>query len=364
MLREDYTYSDETNVTGGEYSSSVVKATLAKTFVNSHQKTIKNAITCRGIGLHSGNHVEMTIKPAAENTGITFRRTDVASSIADVKAVWSNVSDAKLCTCIENDDGVQVHTIEHIMAAFSGFGITNAVVELDNDEVAILDGSAEGFVKLIEDAGIKEQAAPNFAIKILKPIEVKNGESIVRFEPLQEGDAKGFHMTVDIDFSNTVIGKQSCSIVLNSDDFKRDICQARTFGFLNEVNYLKSQNLIQGGSEQNAIIVDEDGIINEEGLRCEDEFAKHKMLDAIGDLALAGLQIEGKFYGYRSGHYLNNLLLQKLSEERDTWCLVPVSESSNVQNISEEIRLSANKDISATAVLCALSPMIMSSNAR
>lgn len=364
MLREDYTCSDEINVTDEEYSSSVVKAAPVKTFISNYQKTIKNAITCRGIGLHSGNHVEMTIRPAAENTGIIFCRTDVDANIADVEAVWSNVSDAKLCTCIENDHGVQVHTIEHIMAAFSGFGITNAVVELNNDEVAILDGSAEGFVKLIEDAGVKEQSAPNFAIKILKPIEVRCGESIVRFEPLQDGDEKGFHLTVEIDFSKTVIGKQSCSMVLNSGDFKKDVCQARTFGFLNEVNYLKSQNLIQGGSEQNAIIVDEDGIINEEGLRCEDEFAKHKMLDAIGDLALAGLPVEGKFYGHRPGHHLNNLLLQKLSEERDSWSLVPVTESTSVQNISEEIRVSANKDISAAAVLCALSPMAIGSSAR
>ncbi|MCP4392930.1 MAG: UDP-3-O-[3-hydroxymyristoyl] N-acetylglucosamine deacetylase [Alphaproteobacteria bacterium] len=322
-----------------------VEAVIDNSFVPFKQATLKNEIFCRGVGLHSGKEVTVALKPAPAGTGIIFRRTDVDSNIADIAAVWSNVSDAKLCTKIENDHGVSVATIEHIMAAFSAMSVDNAVVELDNPEVAILDGSAKGYVTLIEDAGIVEQDAPRFAIKILKSLEIDTCGSVVRFDPLQDGDEKGFHLNVDIDFKDAVIGKQSSSIVLNPKDFKKQIAMARTFGFLSDVNKLQAEGLILGGSLDNAIIVDGGEVLNDDGLRCEDEFARHKLLDAIGDISLLGLPVEGKFYGKRSGHYLNNLLLQKLAENRDAWCLVPVGDSSAEQSVDNTVDIAVINDV-------------------
>lgn len=291
------------------------------------QKTLRNSISCTGVGVHSGNLVNMTLKPAAAGTGIVFYRTDVDAAIAEIPARYDTVTELVMCTTVANEAGVKVATIEHLMAAFSGSGIDNAIVELDGPEVPVMDGSSAPFVFLIECADILELSEPRQFIKVLKEVSVQDGDAIATLSP---GD--NMSVSFEITFDNKRIGHQNCSFNLRNGTFKNEIARARTFGFLGELEQLKAMGLAKGGSLDNAIVLSGEDVLNEEGLRYQDEFVRHKALDAIGDLYLAGAPIIGQFQGVRSGHALNNKLLHTFLSDESAWCLTanaPVR-SSNV----------------------------------
>jgi UDP-3-O-[3-hydroxymyristoyl] N-acetylglucosamine deacetylase len=274
------------------------------------QKTLKSAIHCKGVGLHSGAKVAMRLRPAAPDTGIVFRRDG-----ADIPALWSNVVDSTLNTTLSNGEGVTVGTVEHLLAALAGCEVDNAVIELDGPEVPIMDGSAEPFVFLIDCAGLLEQDAPRRAIKVLRPVSITEGSKTASLLPQD-----GFSMTVEIDFASRAISRQDIDLVLDAATFKSEIARARTFGFLHEVDRMRAAGLARGGSLENAVVVSGDTVLNEGGLRFADEFVRHKVLDAIGDLALAGAPIIGHFRGVRSGHALNRRVLETLFASPDSWC--------------------------------------------
>jgi UDP-3-O-[3-hydroxymyristoyl] N-acetylglucosamine deacetylase len=283
------------------------------------QRTLKTSISCTGIGLHSGAKATMTLRPAETNTGIVFRRIDVAGGGALIPAHWANVSDTRLNTCIADADGVGVHTIEHLMAALAGMGIDNALIDINGPEVPVMDGSAAPFLFLVECAGVVEQAAPRRAIKVLKRVVVEDGDKFAMLVPGRE-----FSVCVDIDFAAPVIGRQRCVLSISPGVFKSEISRARTFGFEQDVAAMRAAGLGKGGSLDNAVVITSDGekVLNEDGLRYEDEFVRHKTLDAVGDLYLAGGPLLGHFHGVRTGHDLNNRLLRKLFADRSAWTVV------------------------------------------
>lgn len=281
------------------------------------QHTLKSAISCSGVGLHSGTKVSLTLRSAAPDTGIVFRRTDIGGSGAAVAASWQNVVDTRLCTTVGNDAGVTVATIEHLMAALAGCGIDNAIVEIDGPEVPVMDGSSAPFVFLIECAGTLEQDRPRRAIRIEKPVRVEGGDWVAALRP---GD--GFSVAFEIDFDSPVVSRQSFAIGLINGTFKRELARARTFGFLHEVEALWELGLAKGGSLENAVVVSDDKILNEDGLRFDDEFVRHKMLDAVGDLYLAGAPLIGHFHGICSGHAANNGLLRAVFADPSNWSYV------------------------------------------
>jgi UDP-3-O-[3-hydroxymyristoyl] N-acetylglucosamine deacetylase len=283
------------------------------------QKTLKTRINCSGVGLHSGRRVTMAIGPAAIDTGIQFRRTDPAGLGALIPARWDHVVDTRLCTVIGNGEGVTVGTVEHLMAAFAGLGVDNATVEIDGPEVPIMDGSADAFVFLIECAGLVEQSAAAKRIRILKTVSVGDDRTTACLTPAHYA---GLDFTLD--FTNPAVGRQEKSVHLDVETFKRELARARTFGFADEVEMLRKAGLARGGSLDNAIVIGVDRVLNREGLRFGDEFVRHKMLDAMGDLYLAGAVVEGRFSGTRSGHALNNQLLQALFADPEAWVLVDV----------------------------------------
>lgn len=270
------------------------------------QVTILNPISCYGIGVHSGKVTHLTLKPGKQNTGIVFVRTDVSTEINFIEASYSNVSDTLMSTGITNLSNIGVSTIEHLMAAIWGCGIDNLVIELDGPEVPIMDGSSKPFIFMIECSGRKIQNAPKKILKILKEVRVDYKDSELYAIPSDL-------MTVDltIDFDNKVIGRQNFKFK-DTGSFKEDVGGARTFGFLHELEYLRSKGLAQGASLDNAIGIDQDIILNHNGLRYKDEFVRHKLLDLIGDLNTAGGNIIGSFWGYKTGHAINNHLLRKL----------------------------------------------------
>lgn len=285
-----------------------------------HQKTIRNKVSCSGIALHSGSHVKVTLCPAPVDTGIVFRRTDIAGEEGMLVSSFLNVSRCDLCTTISKGKN-EISTIEHLMAAFWGLGIDNIYIDINGDEVPIMDGSAEPFVFLIECAGVVEQHKPRKYIEIMKKVSIDNGKSAVEIEP-----SNSFRVSVNIDFNNDSISKQSYNFDINNFFFKNDIARARTFGFESEVEYLRSIGLARGGALSNAVVVGDSGILNEEGLRYRNEFVRHKILDSIGDLYLAG-PIIGHFTGDCSGHALNNKLLRKLFEDKTAWREVELPEA-------------------------------------
>jgi UDP-3-O-[3-hydroxymyristoyl] N-acetylglucosamine deacetylase len=281
------------------------------------QKTLKSRIGCVGLGLHSGRRVSLIIGPGAIDSGIQFRRTDAAGQGAVIAARWSQVVDTRLCTVIGNGDGVTIGTVEHLMAAFAGAGIDNAMVEVDGAEIPIMDGSADSFVFLIECAGIVEQSAVGKRIKVLKRVTVGTNTARASLTP-----APVSAIDFALDYANPAIGRQEKSVVLGQGAFKRELARARTFGFAEEVEHLRKAGLARGGSLDNAVVIAENRVLNREGLRYGDEFVRHKMLDAVGDLYLAGAPIEGRFHGVRSGHALNNQLLRALFADRSAWTIV------------------------------------------
>ena len=281
------------------------------------QRTLKNMIRATGVGLHTGAKVYMTLRPAPANTGIVFRRTDLTPPV-EIKGEPYAVGDTRLSSCLEKNR-VRIATVEHLMSALAGLGIDNAYVDLTAAEVPIMDGSAGPFVFLLQSAGVEEQSAPKQFIRILKPVEVKDGDKWVRFEPHH-----GFKLTMSIDFAHPVFDKsrQSVTVDFSTTSYIKEVSRARTFGFMQDVETMRAQGLALGGSLDNAIVMDEYRVLNTDGLRYEDEFVKHKVLDAIGDLYLLGHPLIGAFTGHKTGHALNNRLLRRLVEDKPSWELV------------------------------------------
>jgi UDP-3-O-[3-hydroxymyristoyl] N-acetylglucosamine deacetylase len=306
------------------------------------QRTLKNAIPCRGVALHSGAECAIILKPASPNHGIVFKRTDVADTGVMgkdplVPARWDRVSNTVLSTTISNADGVQVATIEHLMAAFAGCEIDNVLVEIDGPEVPIMDGSAAPFVMLLECAGVVSQEAPRQALKILQPITVSDGDSGITVLP-----GPDFSVEFEIDFNSLAITERSLDIRLVNGTFNEAISRARTFGFLEDVDRMRAAGLGLGGSLDNVVVVDGAQIMNEGGLRFDDEFVRHKILDCVGDLYLAGGPMLGRVVAHKSGHAFNNKLLRALFTQPEAWEWVSLTEG----HVSAR---HANEPLAATA---------------
>jgi UDP-3-O-[3-hydroxymyristoyl] N-acetylglucosamine deacetylase len=300
------------------------------------QQTLKTRIGCRGIGLHTGRKVRLTFLPAAPGTGIVFRRTDAG---AEIRASWTNALQSPRCTVLSNGEGITIGTVEHLMAALAGAEIDNAIIELDGPEVPIMDGSAAPFLFLIECAGLFEQDAPRRAIKILKPVTVVDDRAEVALLP-----DHGFSMSFEIDFDNPLISRQDVCMVFDATTFKTELSRARTFGLIDEVDRLRAAGLGRGGSLDNVVIVSGNHVLTAGGLRYGDEFVRHKLVDAFGDLYLAGSPMIGRFRGVRSGHSQNRRLLATLFADPEAWCYTSLTRAAGVGPLdrSEELRLTGS----------------------
>ncbi|AXK38739.1 UDP-3-O-acyl-N-acetylglucosamine deacetylase [Crenobacter cavernae] len=279
------------------------------------QRTLKQPITATGVGLHSGERVKLTLLPAPPDTGIVFRRTDLPEAV-DVNVRPALVNDTRLSSTLVTDTGVRVGTIEHLMSAFAGLGLDNLIVEVTAAEIPIMDGSAAPFIFLLQSAGIVEQPVPKAFIRVLKPVEVVEGDKWVRLEPHD-----GFKVTLSIDFNHPAfnLAPQTVEIDFARRSYIDEISRARTFGFMHEVEYMRKNGLGLGGSLDNAIVIDDEYVLNPEGLRFPDEFVRHKILDAIGDLYVVGHPLIAAFSGHKSGHALNNKLLRELLARPDAY---------------------------------------------
>ncbi|WP_413285850.1 UDP-3-O-acyl-N-acetylglucosamine deacetylase [Vibrio sp. MA40-2] len=279
------------------------------------QRTLKEIVKTTGVGLHSGRKVTLTLRPAAANTGVIYRRTDLNPAV-DFPADPSSVRDTMLCTALVNDEGVRISTVEHLNAALAGMGIDNVIVEVNAPEIPIMDGSASPFVYLLQSAGIETLNAPKRFIRIKKPVRFTDGDKWAELVPYN-----GFRMDFEIEFEHPAIDadEQHLLFDFSTNAFIKDISRARTFGFMHDIEYLQSQNLCLGGSFDCAIVLDEYRILNEEGLRFDNEFVTHKVLDAIGDLYMCGHSIVGELRAYKSGHALNNQLLRAVLADQEAW---------------------------------------------
>jgi len=286
------------------------------------QRTLKNAIRATGVGLHTGEKVYLTLRPAPLNTGIVFRRIDLSEPV-EIKADPLNVSDTRMSTTLEKD-GVKISTVEHLMAAFAGLGIDNAYVDVTAPEVPIMDGSAGPFVFLLQSAGIDEQAGAKQFIRINRPLRIDDGDKWVLLEPWD-----GFKVSFSIDFDHPSLRKstQTACVDFSTTSFVKEVSRARTFGFMRDLEMLRAAGLARGGGLDNAIVMDNYRVLNEDGLRYEDEFVKHKVLDAIGDLYLLGHPLIGSYSAHKSGHALNNHVLRTLLADREAWEIVSYEES-------------------------------------
>jgi UDP-3-O-[3-hydroxymyristoyl] N-acetylglucosamine deacetylase len=289
------------------------------------QRTLKKKISTTGVGLHTGVKVTLTIRPAAPDTGVVFRRVDLTPPV-DIPARTFHVTDTRLSTLIEND-GAKVSTIEHLMSALAGLGIDNAYVDIDGPEVPIMDGSAAPFVFLLQQAGIEEQKPAKRFIRIISPIETRVGDKWARFDPHH-----GFKVDFSIEFPHPVFGAENKRVVIDfaEQSYLKEISRARTFGFMQEVETMREVGLALGGSLDNAIVLDEFRVLNSDGLRYDNELVKHKVLDAVGDLYLLGSPLIGAYTAYKSGHALNNRLLRDTLEKKDAWEYVTFEEDSLV----------------------------------
>lgn len=292
--------------------------------ISAPQMTLARPVVVDGVGLHSGSDIHMVLHPAEADRGIVFRRTDLVAQgrdVSDIPATYDHVVDTTLSTAIGNAAGTSVSTIEHLMAAFSVLGIDNALVEIDAAEVPVLDGSSEIFIQKIESVGLEKLDAPRKAIRILKPIVIEDGLKRAALYP-----GKGFRLRFEIEFDNEVIGHQEIEADLHDPFFAEDILRARTFCLRKDIEAMWSMGLAKGGSLENAVVVDTHAILNEEGLRYEDEFVRHKLLDAVGDLALSGLPLIGRYEGSRAGHAMNNRVLRALMADTSAWEIVDYAE--------------------------------------
>lgn len=289
------------------------------------QRTLKNSIHATGIGVHTGKKVYLTLRPAPVNTGIVFRRIDMDSPV-DIKAHASNIGDTTLSTCLAKDS-IRIATVEHLMSALAGIGIDNLYVDVNAPELPIMDGSAAPFVFLIQSAGIEEQNAAKKFIRIKRTVEVKEKDKLVRLEPFD-----GFKVSFGIDYDHPIINEsdQASTFDFSTTSYVKEVSRARTFGFLSEYEYIRKNNLALGASLDNAIVLDEYKLLNDDGLRYPDEFIKHKILDAIGDLYLLGHSVIGAFTGHKSGHSMNNLLLQKVLSDAEAWEVVTFNDPEKV----------------------------------
>jgi UDP-3-O-[3-hydroxymyristoyl] N-acetylglucosamine deacetylase len=306
------------------------------------QHTLRNKVTIRGTGLHSGAAVTMTLNPAPAGQGILFIRTDVKGLNNEIPALWDRVVDTRLCTVIGNGDGVTIGTIEHLMAALRGCGIDNVTIMLDAPEVPVMDGSAAPFVEKIDLAGVREQWRPRRAIKILEDVRIADGDKYVHLSPSHEAVFAG-----EIDFSHPSIGFQKREVRLLNGNFRHDLADSRTFGFFHEVEMLRQNGLARGGSLENAIVLDQEKIMNPDGLRHDDEFIRHKLLDAVGDLYLAGGPILGAYEGRKAGHALNNAILRKLFATREAWRFVDLDEETGNAGMDYMLPIAARETVTA-----------------
>lgn len=290
------------------------------------QRTLKQIVSATGVGLHTGRKVTLTMRPAAANTGIIYRRTDLNPPV-DFPADANSVRDTMLCTCLVNEQNVRISTVEHINAALAGLGIDNLIIEVDAPEIPIMDGSASPFVWLLLDAGIQELSVAKKFVSITKPVKVEDGDKWAELTPYN-----GFSLDFTIDFNHPAIDASSQRYKLNfsAEAFVNQISRARTFGFMRDIEYLQSKGLCLGGSMDCAIVVDDYRVLNEEGLRYSDEFVRHKMLDAIGDLFMSGHNIIGAFTAYKSGHALNNKLLRAVLADQTAWQYVTFENEQDV----------------------------------
>ena len=293
------------------YTSTLPKFVLAK-----KQRSIKKDILIEGIGLHTGNNVSMTLRSAPINTGYVFRITKGKKTFK-LKADFRNVKSTQLCTLLSDTKGNTISTVEHILSACYGLEIDNIFIDLNSNEIPVCDGSSYDFVKRIEDSGFNEQSEFKNFVRIKKVIEVRDGCKIARVSPFEQT-----MISCEINYDHKLIGKQSISLILTPDIYKSQICNARTFGFLKDVEKLRSMKLALGGSLKNAVVLDDTKILNQDGLRFSDEFVRHKVLDFIGDISLSGYRMLGSFYTSHSGHSLNNMLLNKIFESKENWELV------------------------------------------
>lgn len=278
------------------------------------QRTLQNTIRATGVGLHSGEKVYLTLRPAPVDTGIVFRRVDL-QPVVEIAARADYVSETVLCTGLSRDGG-KAMTVEHLMSALAGLGVDNIYIDLSAPEVPIMDGSSGPFVFLLQSAGIVEQNAPKRFMRILKPVEVRDGDKIARFEPY-DGFRLGF--TVEFDHPAIPASRSRAVVEFSTENYIREVSRARTFGFMRDLEFMRERNLGLGGSMDNAIVLDEFRVLNDDGLRYADEFVRHKILDAVGDLYLAGRPILGAYEGFKSGHALNNKLVRALLAERSAW---------------------------------------------
>lgn len=288
------------------------------------QRTVKNIIRASGVGLHTGAKIYLTLKPGAIDSGIVFVRTDIEPPVT-LPAQALMVRDTSMATSLVQGD-VRLSTVEHLMSALAGLGIDNAIIEVTAGEIPIMDGSAGPFVFLIQSAGIIEQDAPKRFARITRRIEVKDNDKIAAFEPYN-----GFKLCFTIDFDHPAFLEENkyAEVDFSTTSYVKEVSRARTFGFMRDIEYLRSKNLALGGSMENAIVVDDNGVMNEEGLRYKDEFVRHKMLDAIGDLYLLGHAIIGEYQGYKSGHGLNNQLLRAMLDQPDAWEMVTFDDEAS-----------------------------------
>lgn len=285
---------------------------IRRTRIPSWQTTLAGELICVGRGLHGGHPVRMRLRPAPPGSGIRFLRLDVATGQREVTAHWRNLVESELCTAIANESGVSVHTVEHLLAALRAFNVDNAVIELDGPEVPIMDGSSAPFMSLIGRLGTVRQSAARHALLITRPVAAYDGDRYAVLLPYPQP-----RITVEIDFPNPAIGRQRYSMVLEPDTFEREIAPARTFGFGHELDALRARGLAGGASLRNAILVEEQGVVNEEGLRFPDEFVRHKLLDCVGDLSLLGMPVIGHLLVYKPGHRLVHDLLRALNAASD-----------------------------------------------
>ncbi len=294
------------------------------------QKTLKRVVECDGVALHSGLPVKMRVSPAGPEAGILFRRVDIEPESRDIQARFDNVVDTRLCTKIANEQGISVSTIEHLMAALAGCEIDNAMIELNAGEVPVMDGSSAPFVKLFEKAGVVEQGLPRRIVRVLRTVTVRDGYKFLAITPSDEASIE-----LEIDFECLGIGRQSREMRINKHVFLTEIANSRTFGFLDEVEALQSAGLALGGSLENAVVLSNGEVVNEGGLRHHDEFVRHKILDCLGDLYLAGSPVLGQVTGSCSGHALNNALLRALLEDETAWVWDTIEEADAVESAAD-----------------------------
>ncbi|REL31909.1 UDP-3-O-acyl-N-acetylglucosamine deacetylase [Thalassotalea euphylliae] len=301
------------------------------------QRTLKDSVSAVGVGLHKGEKVKVTLRPAPANTGIVFRRVDL-EPVVDIKATPEAVGETTLCTCLVNEDGVKISTVEHLLSAIAGLGIDNLVIDVDSPEIPIMDGSALPFVYLIQSVGVEELNAAKRFLRIKKPIRVEEDDKWAELLPYN-----GFKVDFAIDFEHPVISKtgQSMTMDLTSSSFIKEISRARTFGFMKDIEFLRSHNLALGGSLENAIVLDEYRMLNSDELRYDDEFVKHKILDAIGDLYMGGVSILGELRAFKSGHAVNNILLREVFKQTDAWEWVTYEDEASAPAMFQELSVAS-----------------------